>query len=129
MDLFSRAIGRLLAITLAVAGWLAWGQTAGAPAQPAEQGQVIDRIVAVVEGVEDARVITRSDLELEAAVALVQRGGTQAAMAHFDDRALARTLDYAIAQRLLITEADKVTAYQMDEGELDATLRAFEARF
>ena len=111
-----------MAAALMTAGWLAWGQAA-------EPGQVIDRIVAVVEGVEDGRVITWSDLTFEAAVALVQRGGMQAATVQLDDQALRTSLDYAIAQRLLIAEADKVGAFQPDDGELDASVRAFEQRF
>lgn len=107
---------------LLLVGRLAWGQAA-------EPGPVIDRIVAVVEGVEDGRVITWSDLTFEAAVALVQRGGMQAATATLDDQALRTALDYAIAQRLLIAEADKVGAFQPDDGELDAAVRAFQSRF
>lgn len=117
-----REIRRLLAVGLMSSGWLAWGQ-------PAEQEKVVDRIVAVVEGADDGRVITQSDLELEAAMALVQRGGMQAATAQLDDQALRTALDLAISQRLLIAEADKVGAFQPDEGELDAAVRAFEARF
>jgi hypothetical protein len=119
---FSRAGGRAVAGVLLLAGRLAWGQAV-------EQGQVIDRIVAVVEGVEDGRVITWSDLTFEAAVALVQRGAMQAATSALDDQALRSALDYAIAQRLLIAEADKVGAFQPDDGELDGAVRAFEARF
>jgi hypothetical protein len=85
--------------------------------------------VAVVEGVEDGRVITWSDLAFEAAVALVQRGAMQAATVTLDDPALRSALDFAIAQRLLIAEADKVGAFPPDDGELDAATRAFEARF
>lgn len=115
-------MSRPLAIALMAAGWLSWGQ-------PAELGQEIDRIVAVVEGVDDGRVITRWDLDFEAAVALVQRGAAQAATQRLDGQALRTALDYAIAQRLLIAEADKVGAFQPDDGELDAMVRAFEQRF
>lgn len=118
----ARLCGRAAAGIALLAATLAWGQAA-------EPGQVIDRIVAVVEGVDDGRVITWSDLTFEAAVALVQRGAMQAATATLDDQALRTSLDYAIAQRLLIAEADKVGAFQPDDGELDAAVRAFEARF
>lgn len=119
---FFRPGGLALAGGLLLAGRLAW-------AQEVEPGPVIDRIVAVVEGVEDGRVITWSDLTFEAAVALVQRGAMQAATATLDDQALRTALDYAIAQRLLIAEADKVGAFQPDDGELDAAVRAFQSRF
>jgi hypothetical protein len=123
---FFRTGGVGLAGSLLLVGGLAWGQAAEPASQP---GQVIDRIVAVVEGVEDGRVITWSDLTFEAAVALVQRGAMQASTATLDDQALRTALDFAIAQRLLIAEADKVGAFQPDDGELDAATRAFEARF
>ena len=113
---------RALAAALVAAGRLAWGQAA-------EPGQVIDRIVAVVEKVEDGRVITLSDLRFEAAIALVKRGGMQAADVDLDDQALRAALTLAVAQRVLIAEAEKVGAFQPDEGELDAALRAFERRF
>ncbi|HYV48055.1 MAG TPA: hypothetical protein VFA20_24510 [Myxococcaceae bacterium] len=119
---YFRPRGRSLAVGLLLAGRLAWGQAAG-------QGRVIDRIVAVVEGVDDGRVITWSDLTFEAAIALVQRGAMQAATVPLDDQALRTALDFAIAQRLLIAEADKVGAFQPDEAELDAAVRAFEAKF
>jgi hypothetical protein len=119
MNRYFFSLGLLL---LLLAGRSAWGQAA-------EPGEAVDRIVAVVEGVRDGRVITWSDLTFEAAVALVHKGGMQAATATLDDQALRAALDFAIAQRLLIAEADKVGAFQPDEGELDAAVRAFQARF
>ncbi len=87
--------------------------------------RVVDRAVAWVDG----RVITLSELELEARVALVQAGGVQAASAPLDDTALRHALDLAIGQRLEEREADKLQAYPLDEAEVEAALRAFRARF
>jgi len=117
------ALPRPLGIVLVAAGWLARGQ------ELSEPGEEIDRIVAVVEGAEDGRVITRSDLELEHAVAMVQQGAAPAATAHLDDQGLRAALDYSISQRLLIAEADKVGAFQPSDAELDALASAFEERF
>jgi len=88
-------------------------------------GEVIDRAVALVEG----RVITLSELEFEARVALIRAGGVQAAMAPLGDAALRDALDLAIGQRLEEREADKLQAYPLDEGEVDAAVAAFKARF
>ncbi|HEY8207684.1 MAG TPA: hypothetical protein VIG99_09400, partial [Myxococcaceae bacterium] len=126
--LFSRSAGFWLAGFLLLAGRPTWGQVAG-QAAASEQGTLIDRIVAVVEGVEDGRVITWSDLNFEASVAAVQQEGGQAALVQLDDQALRAALDLAIARRLLIAEADKVGAFQPNDGDLDAAVRAFEARF
>jgi hypothetical protein len=106
-------------------------RTQPAPADPdAAQGEVIDRIVAVVQGVEDGKVITRSDLEFEAAVALIlQRGAMRASDRPLDDEALRAALDYAIAQRLLTAEAERVSAFQLEDGEVEDAVRAFEQRF
>ena len=88
-------------------------------------GEVIDRAVALVDG----RVITLSELQFEARIALIQAGGLEAASAPLDDAALRNALDLAIGQRLEEREADKLQAYPLEEGEVDAALEAFKARF
>ncbi len=101
-----------------------WVVTGSAFAQPS-RGQVVDRAVALVDG----RVITLSELEFEARVFLVQSFGEQKATAPLDDEALRVALDLAIARRLEASEADKLQAYPLEEGELEAARRAFEKRF
>jgi hypothetical protein len=92
---------------------------------PTPPGRIIDRAVALVEG----QVITLSDLEFEARVALVQAGGVQAATAPLDEAALRDALDLAIGQRLQASEADKLQAYSLEEAEVQHALNAFKARF
>lgn len=89
------------------------------------QTRVLDRAVAFIGG----HVLTLSELEFEARVALLQRGGLQAASAPLDDATLRDTLAYTIGQRLEVADADKLQAYPLDEGEVDAALKAFRARF
>ena len=88
-------------------------------------GEILDRAVALVDG----RVITLSELEFEARVALVGAGGVQAALLPLDDAALRDALNLAIAQRLEEREADKLQAYPFDEGEVEAAVASFKGRF
>jgi hypothetical protein len=106
-------------IALSLLAATAHAQSAGAA------GEVLDRAVAQVDG----RVITQSELEFEARVALVRAGGVEAAFAPLDDSALKDALDLAIGQRLEEREADKLQAYPLDEGEVEAAVTAFKARF
>lgn len=106
-----------------------WAVSAGAQESP-DPGQEVDRIVAVVEGVEDGKVITQSDLEFEAAVVFIQqRGAMLASSRPLDDEALRAALDHAIAQRLLTAEAERVSAFQIEDAEVEEAVRTFEARF
>ncbi len=99
----------------------------GAVQSPREapEGRVIDRVVALVGG----RVITLSELEFEARVALIERGGVDAAGAPLNDEALRSALDLAIGERLETEAADKLQAFRLDEGEVDAALREFKSKF
>lgn len=87
--------------------------------------RVLDRVVALVDG----RVLSWSQLDFEARVMLIDRGGVQAATAPLDASALQGALDLAIAQRAATAEADKLNAYAVDPAEIDRRLRGFEARF
>jgi hypothetical protein len=103
---------------------LPFAAAAQSPAPP-ESERVIDRAVALIEG----EVLTLSDLEFETRVALIQAGGIEAAHAPLDDSVLADSLETAIGFRLEANEADKLQAYPLEEGEVDAALRAFRDRF
>ncbi len=99
---------------------------AATQAQPqAKDGVVIERVVALIDG----RVLTLSELEFEARVALIQRGGVQAATAPLDDQALRGALELAIGERLETDAADKLQAFPPEEGEVDAAVRTFQAKF
>jgi hypothetical protein len=93
-------------------------------AQPAA-ARVLDRVVALVDG----RVLSWSQLDFEARVMLIDRGGVEAATGPLDTPALQSALDLAIAQRAATAEADKLNAYPVDPAEIDRRLRGFEARF
>lgn len=111
--------------------WFGWAALAAgllpllAAAEPPPRGKVLDRAIALVEG----RVITLSELEFEARVALIQAGGREAATAQLDEAALRAALEQSIGQRLETSEAEKLQAYPVEEAEVEAALRAFEARF
>ncbi len=60
------------------------------------EGTVIDRAVAVVDG----QLITLSELEFEARVGLIQRGGTRGAEDPLNDEARRSALQLSIVERL-----------------------------
>lgn len=91
---------------------------------PIDSAPVLDRVVAVVEG----RPITLSELEFETRVALVQRGGQEAARAQLDAQTLESGLDLAINQRLQANEADKLQAFQLEPEVLASAHKAFRDR-
>ena len=98
----------------------------GAAAQaPADKGQVLDRVVAVVGG----QVLTLSELEFEARVALVQRGGVRAAEERLDERTLQGALELGINQRLLVAGADRLRAFTAERSEVEGRLRLFREYF
>ena len=120
-----------------VVGWLALVPVAAArpaapgpssepasEAPPASGGRVIDRVVAVI----GTQVLTLSELEFEARVTLVQRGGVRAAEVSLDEQTLKGALELAINQRLLVG-ADRLQAFQAERSEVEARLRAFRERF
>jgi hypothetical protein len=105
-----------------------------AQAQPGS-GRVYDRVVAVVRpraergNARRDEVITLSDLELEAAVGLIQwKNATGAATRALDAETLKAALERAIAERLHTQEAEKLNAFRVEPSELDAAERDFEAR-
>jgi hypothetical protein len=99
----------------------------GAVQSPTEapEGQVIDRVVALVGG----QLITLSELEFEARVALIEHGGVDAANAPLNDEALRSALELAIGERLETEAADKLQAFRLDEGEVEAAMREFKSKF
>jgi len=88
-------------------------------------GRILDRVVALVDG----RVLSWTQLDFEARVMLIDRGGVEAATAPLDAATLQNALDLAIAQRAATTEADKLNAYPVEPAEIDQRLRTFESRF
>jgi hypothetical protein len=88
-------------------------------------GRVLDRVVALVDG----RVLSWTQLDFEARVMLIDRGGVEAATAPLDAATIQNALDLAIAQRAATAEADKLNAYPVEPAEIDQRLRTFESRF
>ena len=87
--------------------------------------RILDRVVALVDG----RVLSWSQLEFEARVMLIDRGGVEAATAPLDAATIQNALDLAIAQRAATAEADKLNSYPVEPAEIDQRLRTFETRF
>jgi hypothetical protein len=108
---------------------VAWFSALGALAQPLPDGGagrvVLDRAVAAIEG----QVITRSQLEFEARVLLINAGGAAAAFAPLDQAALTAGLNAMIDERLATLEADKLDAYPVAQDEIDQAIAGFRDRF
>lgn len=86
--------------------------------------RLVDRSVALIDG----RVLTLSELTFETRVLFVTRGGVGAAFDALDLSALKVGLDHVIGERLELAEADKLNAYQLEEGELERAIGLFSDR-
>ncbi|HWV37438.1 MAG TPA: hypothetical protein VN033_03060 [Vulgatibacter sp.] len=114
-----------LALALAVVA----GPTRAWPAN--ETGRLVDRIVAVITPADahaSRTLITLSDLELEARVALISRGAVLAAEAELPADTLAATLEWSIAEHLILAEAEQLAVAVAEPAELEAALGAFRER-
>lgn len=89
-----------------------------AVAQPDGGGQLIDRVVAAVNG--DA--ITLTQLELETRIIFVWEGGVRASSDALDHEALVVGLDEIVADLAAVYEAERIDAYTLEPGELDAAV-------
>jgi hypothetical protein len=98
---------------------------AGPGPMAASDDGVVDRTVALIAG----RVITLSELEFEARVALIERGGLEAANAPLDNAALRSALELALGERLETAAADKLQTFQLEDGEVEAAVRRFKSKF
>jgi hypothetical protein len=103
----------------------AQGSGVSAPAPQEPEGRVIDQVVAVIEG----QVLTRSELDFETRVVLVQQGGLQAAFAPLDEEALKGGLELAISLRLQVLSADRLEAFPAEQAEVQARLARFRDSF
>jgi hypothetical protein len=88
-------------------------------------GQVIDRVAAVVDG----QVITLSELDFEARVHLIQRGGMTAASGPLDDDTLASALELSIAERVEAAEAERLQAFVIEPEQIQQAMDQFERLF
>jgi hypothetical protein len=89
-------------------------------------GVLVDRIEAVV----DNEAITRTELIMEARVALVQRQGAAVATVDIPEELLASIRDYVIHERLIATEVRRTTglAAPTTDSQVDAAVNRFASR-
>ena len=93
--------------------------------QPPPPPSVIDRAVALVDG----RVITLTELDFEARVGLIQRGGMASADGPLDSETLRAALQLSIAERLENLEGDKLQAFPVEDAEVQGALQQFRSHF
>jgi len=96
-----------------------------------ETGRLVDRIVAVITPADahaSRTLITLSDLELEARVALISRGAVLAAEAELPADTLAATLEWSIAEHLILAEAETLAVAVAETTELEAAVAGFRER-
>lgn len=86
---------------------------------------LVDGVAAVV----GRRVITRTDVETEGRVVLVNRAGMKGLEQPIDDAFRKSVLDYMVVQELLVQEARRVHGVVIPESEVDKAVAAFRARF
>ena len=102
---------------------------AGATGVP-EEGRVVDEVVAVVatRG-REARIVTLSRVSEEGRIALVSRGGIEAATATLDGAVLRASLDWYVDQLLLHEEAVRLQVFEVEREAAVAELARFKAEF
>ena len=93
----------------------------------------LDTVVAVIGapgGEGRARtVVTLTELELETRVTVISRGGAEAAEAPIPSETLARSLDWLIAEHLLLFEAEGLAVAAVEPSEVARAVAAFRDRF
>lgn len=141
MPLSTRTLSLIAVASVLVAGTSRARQPEGAAAE--REQAVVDRLVAVVQirsgvsgrgAAEPARmlppsVITLSGLDFEARVALIKRGGIEAAHQPLDEDALQSALELSIDERLLAGEAEALEAWNVEPAEVETAVRGFAERF
>src|SRR2546425_9528230 len=96
-----------------------------ASAAAAEQRQLLDEVVAVVE----AHSITLSELAAETRVRMVAEHGPSAATAVLDRRLLGASLRRTIEERVVLSEIERLKLFDLDHSEVDLLLARLRARF
>ncbi|HQR28987.1 MAG TPA: hypothetical protein PLL32_01175 [Anaeromyxobacteraceae bacterium] len=106
------------------------GAPAPVPPPPPPGGTVVDEVVAVVgTRAGEARVITLSTVAEEGRIALVSRGGTEAAFAPLDGAVLRASLDWYVDQLLLHEEAVRLQVFEVDAAAVQTELARFRKEF
>jgi hypothetical protein len=100
-------------------------------APPEGPGRIIEAVLATIQASPSrpVRPITLTRLREEARIALVARGGTDAAFAPLDGAALAAALEWLLDQTLVAEEADRLLVAEVGREEALRELRRFRERF
>jgi hypothetical protein len=77
----------------------------------------------------EARVVTLTKVAEEGRIALVSRGGIEAAFARLDGPVLRASLDWYVDQLLLLDEAVRLQVFEVDRAAALAELARFKAEF
>jgi len=95
-----------------------------------QEGRVVDEVVAVVatRG-QEARIVTLTQVAEEGRIALVARGGIEAAFAPLDGAVLRASLDWYVDQLLLHEEAVRLQVFEVERDATQAELVRFKAAF
>lgn len=107
-----------------VVGEVGGGSASSQPTE-LEGAELIDSIVARV----NRHPITRSQLDLEARLALAQHGDVFEASAPLSGSALASALDYLVDQILLDDEANHLQVFDLSEEDLRAEVTKLSGHF
>jgi hypothetical protein len=93
-------------------------------------GEVVEEVVAVVRPPGgEARIITLTKLVEEGRIALVARGGLEAAFRPLDAETLRASLEWTIDQLLLLDEATRLKVFEVDRADALASLARFKEVF
>lgn len=103
----------------------------GGPAvEGAAAGRVVEEVVAVIRPAGgEPRIITLTKLNEEGRIALVSRGGLEAAYRPLDAAALQASLEWYIDQLLLVDEASRLQVFEVDRADALASLARFKEVF
>lgn len=101
-----------------------------APRSASAEPRPADSVVAVLSSSRggEARgrtIITLSDLELEARIAIIGRGGSGAAQGALPAETLAATLEWLLAQQLLFVEAEQLAVSAVEGAEVAEAVARF----
>ncbi len=91
----------------------------------ARLGPVVEEIVVSV----GSRFLTRSDLEVEARVALVMGGGEAGAHSAIGEETVASVLDYLVNQLLIIEEVERLQVFEVDAKDIASEYERFVSSF
>jgi hypothetical protein len=86
---------------------------------------LVEAIVATV----DQAVITLSEVESEARIILIRRGGVRGASGSIDNSLRAAVLQYLVNQEVILNEARRLQMFQVNDEELERELEQVRRQF